>query len=186
MSTISDKKTFLSLWKAGKLGNRLRMWETVEELNASGFSGLVRFRSRIPDKRYSSPAVPAHLAAQAVAAAHLPLVDCYFGEVAEDERLRIQGEFGDPQGQFGGYVGNVLSYSTLQLPMRRAFDQDQRHAYGSAAIAIIRSYMDGNSWDDFNFLRDQYPNAVIEFGVYEHFVGCLPARNTIFWEVRDY
>lgn len=94
--------------------------------------------------------------------------------------VTIQGEV---QRQPGGLY---LRYTTVDKPMRVAWKDEERHAHGLAAQALIQHHMDAASWDDLNELLDAYDGAVIEFSCHSHDVGVCLRRNTIFWEVRHY
>jgi hypothetical protein len=70
--------------------------------------------------------------------------------------------------------------------MRTALSLENRHAENSVAVAILRHFLDGSSYDDLVDLLDLYDGAAIEFSVCDRPVGDLDHRNTIFWEVRHY
>jgi hypothetical protein len=184
---ISTKSEFMRLWDAGLLGNKLQTWNSIEDAD---YNGLFSIRSRRPDSRNTMYKV----ARSEVPDAIDRLVrlgerssDLYFGEMAPDDRLTIQGEYLD--GMLGGSASGIprnkyLMWSTEQTQMKRV--KVWSHNEGCASLAILRSYLNDNSWDDFQALLEGYPDHAIEFSAYECFVGNLPGRNTIIWEVRGY
>lgn len=82
--------------------------------------------------------------------------------------------------------GLYLRYTTIDKPMRLAFQDEELHAKGMVARSLIQCYMDASSYDDLNDLLDLYDGAVVEFSCHATDVGTCPRRNTIFWEVRHY
>ena len=177
---IRTKNEFLSLWRAGKLGNRLRTWKTLDE--AEGYDGLFSIRDGRPNSNLCRYNVPRDGIDRAVAEmTALGGRGLYFGEMAPDHRLTIQGEFLDGE-QHGQVFNRSLTYSTEKTQMKRV--TQWRHTEGAAAVAILRSYLDGNSYDDLLTLQTKYPDHVIEFSAYECCLGDVPGRNTIIWELR--
>jgi hypothetical protein len=177
---IATKSEFLRLWNAGRLGNKLRTWDRIDD--AVGYEGRFGIRSRRPGSinttygvsREDVPAAVARMVSLGEGAG-----DLYFGEMAPDHRLLIQGEFFHAAG-----FNRHLMYSTEQVPMKRVAAWS--HTDGVSAAVILRSYMSPGSWDDFEALQERYPDHVIEFGCYECDLGDVPGRNTIIWEVRSY
>jgi hypothetical protein len=53
-------------------------------------------------------------------------------------------------------------------------------------LALLDRFMDPNSRADLDALLDLYPDAAVEFSCFSVNVGIFPARNTIFWETRNY
>lgn len=177
---IQSKAEFLQLWRAGALGNRLRSWERLED--AEGYDGLFSIRDSCPNSNLSRYNVPREGIDQALAEMRdLGGRGLYLGEMAPDHRLTIQGEYLDGE-QHGQVFNRSLTYSIEKTQMKRV--KEWTHTEGAAALAILRSYLDGNSYDDLLTLQTMYPDHVIEFGAYECCLGDIPGRNTIIWEVR--
>lgn len=57
---------------------------------------------------------------------------------------------------------------------------------GSAAKAVLRTYLNENSQDDLAILLEQYPDHVIELTILDACFGTVPHRNAVIWEVRRY
>lgn len=191
---IEEKSDFQALHRAGVLGNRLRQWEDPGAIAADGYAGPVSIRGRLPGMKAGwRTHIPAGRLGDVLreVLAESPgygVGDYYFSESAPDDRLILQGEFA-PTAELPGaglFVGPYLRYNTAPVAMRRAMAEGFRDVEGSAALAILRHHMTGSSWDDFEILREQYPESAIELGIYDRNLGCFPGRNTIIWEVRNY
>lgn len=97
-----------------------------------------------------------------------------------DDSLLIQGEVID-------YIGGFqLTYTLIKKPMNLGLREETRLAKGLTAKIILRSRMDPSGFGDLLALLEIYPESAIEFSTYEKFVGDIPGRNTVFWEVRNY
>lgn len=57
---------------------------------------------------------------------------------------------------------------------------------GILAINFLKENLAPASYDDIIELLKIFPEDVIEFSCYEIFIGNLPHRNHIIWEVRGY
>lgn len=57
---------------------------------------------------------------------------------------------------------------------------------GSAAVLLLRSVLDPNSYDDLMVLLDEYPGHVVELSALDAYFGTVPHRNAVVWEVRRY
>jgi hypothetical protein len=181
---IASKNEFMPLWNAGRLGNKPRTWPDLASALESDYRGCFSCRDGRADSRLTRYGVPyaklidvvAEMESQGARWVH-------FNESAPDERLLIQGEYQDGMIMPAENPRNkYLMWSTEQTQMKRV--KQWHHTEGSASVAILRSYLNDNSWDDLQVLLEQYPNHIIEFSAYECFVGNLPGRNTLIWEVR--
>jgi len=79
-----------------------------------------------------------------------------------------------------------MTYSHVQKPMRQAFREQTLSAHGMMALALLQTYCDPGTLDDFQELWDEYPDAIIEFTAYQITHGSTKKRNTVIWEMRDY
>jgi len=57
---------------------------------------------------------------------------------------------------------------------------------GSAALLLLRTVLNENSFDDLMTLLDDYPDHVVELSATDKCYGTHPGRNAIIFEVRDY
>lgn len=102
-------------------------------------------------------------------------------ESIPDEIITVQGEIVErPE------CGYALHYSYVKARMRRALAQESFHHRGPGALLLLKRHMDENSYTDLRCLFDLYPEHAIEFSTCSRSLGCLPNRNTVFWEVRKY
>ena len=95
------------------------------------------------------------------------------------------------QGNYLGFDGigafHVLEYSLIKnLHLRDALLKEMKFSKGLYTLILLNSLMTFSSWNDFEFLRNSWPDAAIELSIYSHNVGKIPNRNTMFWEVRHY
>jgi hypothetical protein len=200
---ISDKKEFLHLWNNGVLGNKLRSWDTYEELQRSGYRGSVGIRGRAVDSKLVRYYVPYEDILETVARITADPTSVYFGESAPDSQLILQGEFFHGENRSGTFIDRHLTYSRFKGPMRKAlslplypypeatlegnlYEAWKFDLSGLQAIMLLKSTMNENSYDDFVALQELYPDHTIEFGVYSSCLGSCDGRNTLIWEVRYY
>jgi hypothetical protein len=174
---ITSKSESIRLLNAGRLGNHVRTWPSILAMRGSGYRGNVVIRSYKPSFAtiYNLPQEHLDAMLASLAGNGHALDTLYCNETCPDDRLILQGEI----------IGHSLTYSSARLPMKKALQVECRHAEGSACEAILRWAMNGSSYEDFLSLREQRPDAVIEFGCYEICLGNVPDRNTLIWEVRD-
>lgn len=183
----TSKARMYSMLKAGALGNVFPVWETADEFMravAGGFSGLVGVRSMgppgLPYFTQLQPSEALRVGTQLTAEHGYPV---RYYEASPDHRITIQGEFSEGP---NGDLGAVLEYSRARTHMRAALAQERIIVIGPGARLVLKSYLSEASYEDFLALGERFPGAVIEFTAYETFVGELPGRNHVVWEVRSY
>lgn len=188
MAPIRTKAESYALLRGGHFGPKLRNWRTLADLLNDPYDGPVGIRSW----QVGFPTI-FHVP-QCEVVDYLAFLEergqpqelFYFGEMAPDEHIILQGEFADGVRR-GALVNRHLWYSTVKAPMKPALAARPRFAEGSAAEAILRGAMNENSWEDFQVLREQHPDSSIEFSCYDICLGDRPHRNCLFWEIRtDY
>lgn len=210
---IPNKRTFYDLWKAGLLGNRTLLTDDIDEALGWG-APKIGFRSVGSAGGGAWTLVPREKARETfeewTKAGRKFLMD---GSVPNDKSV-LQGEVCRTekglQGflcirdllvrDFGFIVYHELSEgrtppatvtgfldTTGLPPMRQTMAAGWHHHYGYLQTKlIIERYMDASSRDDLEILLDFYPDATVEFTVFDVNTGLFPHRNTIFWEVRNY
>lgn len=171
-----------SMLMGGRFGNFVRAWDSLPEVLASDYRGLVSLRSRErsnPVRLYHVPvdALEATVGAQPQASRAAGFV---FSESPPDHKRSIQGELMRDE------AGYYLHYSFAPEPMRIALEQDGRHARGLQAKLILEKYLEPSDYDALQDLLDEYPGAVIEFTGFTVPVGVIPHRKMVVWEVRHY
>jgi hypothetical protein len=186
---LNNKQDFERAYFNNELGNRLKSWQTLKELLNSDYRGLVSIRSRqVSGTSYYN--VPIDSIANKLGKS---LNEYYFNESAPDDHLIIQGEYFHGTSSSGTFHNRSLMYSEAPVKMKEFIKLPEgrglmcRHfSEGITTNIILQHYMNANSYDDFQILQEQYPDHVIEFGIYNHELGIVPHRNTIIWEVRQY
>jgi hypothetical protein len=188
VTPVTSKRRNFELWSSGAYGNRLRSWRSFEEWRRSGHAGRVALRScgstgEDPCTYDLQPEDVEHEYKSWVARGGRgdDVVVC---EMAPDDRLLVVGEYHHdplPDGSFRHFF-----YSTGCKSMRVALREGGRVASGLRATAILRYAMTELSWKDFQEIVLAYPGHVVEVSVYDHYLGDLPGRNALVWEVRRY
>ena len=177
MNKLLTKKDFEEVYFSGGLGNKLRSWQSAAELLASDYKGTVTARSRVANSKN----VRYNVGMEEVKDFG---DEFYFNESAPDENLLIQGEF-----LHDAYHNRYLMYSDEKIKMRKflKLPSDKiKTSEGTTTYIILNTLMSPNSWEDFRILEAEYFGHVIEFGIYNHYLGDCLGRNTIIWEVRSY
>ena len=177
--------------RRGEFGNTLRTWWSWEEFvrDAPGiiarydewkrdpgpYDAMFRMRTKVANGKFRPDITPYYLTPE-------DFETHYLGNAAPDGVRLIQGEFYD-----GNWAdpGPYFLYSFARTHMVAALRDHPQQAQGERALAIIRHFMDAESWDNFQRLRNDFPDHVIEFTVFGCATGVL-GLNTIFWEVRSY
>lgn len=175
---VLTKADFVRRYKAGEFGNHSPTWNTVKELAASNYQGLVHLRNRV-----AGGATYYDLQPNAAMTRWRKMTNpqqFYCSAMAPTSKTLIQGEVQLHPG------GMYLFYTTVAKPMRAALATCADGAYGIIAGCILRRLMCVNSWEWLQYLLDAYPDHVIEFSTYATNWGTLPNYNTVFWEVRRY
>ena len=183
---IETKQEAYRLYHSGAFGNRLRSFDTTEELAAAlgnRYEGTLAIRYKVPGSEFYKFDIPGFvslcgevLRLEALGAKRELMV---FSEQADDRLITIQGEVRRSENAVD------LTFSTCKRPMRLAFKEDTRHAGGLLALNYLAFHMDPPSWENLWELLDTYDDAVVEFSCYERGLGTL-GHNTIFWETRHF
>lgn len=213
MSQIRSKRQFYTLWRAGVLGNRTLLWDSVSEaldwlprLDKFGFREIGKTGGGAWEL---SPRAAAEATAERWKAAGRTFV--IDGSVPNDKAV-LQGEVCRTELGLQSFlcVREELArdirialrscYALLSNPegwreplgpglppMRKSMGyQYHRHRGYLQTKLLLDAYLDASSRDDLEILLEQYPDAAIEFTTFSINVGVLPHRNTIFWETRNY
>lgn len=182
---ITNKVEYFKLWNAGLLGNKLRSWNSLDDISREKYQGLVSLRVRRPDAggaaKYNikSNDAPSIFKQTLTEDPSLKAGEIYFNESAPDDLLITQGEIMRSNDVYD------LMYCEEKLKMRDAMRKAKRMT-GILVVAYLKELMTANSWDELQELFDRYPDSIIEFGIYQNCLGCYPGRNCLIWEVRNY
>ncbi len=181
---IDTKKDFYLLYNKGLFGNRPLCWNTHKELLESAWRNSVCIRSTKgtarSNTRFDVAFSDLDKELENLRRTGVKDNEMSFNQSMPNEKIIIQAEIKRTQ------LGLYLLYSTIKKPMNLAFKEEIKHAFGLEALLILQTHLYPQSYSDIMNLLDMFPESVIEFGAYSTYVGDLPARNTIIWEVRNY
>ena len=179
----------LARWSRGEFGNKLEMWESIEDFYAALDSGEWRtcdrvvIRSRDVDQPFCVYDILPWEVAGYVSSFVLEGADrkkLYLNSSeCENRFLVIQGEV------MRSHRGLELHYSTHPKKMRQALEIEARDAHGLAAKIVLETKLPPGDFDWIMELLDEYPDHVVEFSTWSVPYGTYP-RCTIVWEVRSY
>jgi hypothetical protein len=179
---INNKREAYEAYDKLLFGNRLKTWNSIEEMVDSGWDKLVAVRYMVPGSRYANYGLSV---AEAIAHVRICMEDganenlFRFNEAAPDDKIKFQGEIQR------NHEGLILSWSP-RFTMHRYAMRDPYLVKGLRALSGLKSECSPASYDDLMELLYLYEDAVIEFSVYTKDIGWARGRNTVIWEVRDY
>lgn len=178
---ICSKRDFVTRYRRGEFGNGSPTWETVKEfidyydLDWPREDELFHLRNREPGAKTYYNVTYSEIRALSL---EDELVGYYVSAMAPTDKTLIQGEIKlSPR-----HV--ELRYTRVKKPMREALAENEETIFGLSAYAILRMYLDANSYEWLFHLLDFYPDHIVEFSTYSTNWGTLPSYNTVFWEVR--
>lgn len=176
---ILNKNDMYRLLKCGRLGNTMRMWDSVDDVLKSGYTGIVSLRSMVvgsPIKLYN---VPVEELSQVFHQYRLPPTTVILENPAKDNQRVFQGEV------CRGLNGLYLIHTTNQGPLRTALEAGHDMASGLIAKMTMQHFVDPYGYDWIDLLLDDFEDCVIEFTTFANNLGMFNTR-TIIWEVRNY
>jgi hypothetical protein len=180
---VLNKKDYYARYIDGEFGNRLQVWRTCEEYVNSGFTkpiGIRNVKADSPFCRYDIPPRMVMPVVQEFMTKGCPLGDMTFTEAAPDTALIIQGEIIIYRDVL------ELTYSKVKRQMRIALKEKPEYASGNHAHQILKHCCDTNSYEWMMWLLEAYEDHAVEFSTYNRYLGNIPRRNTLIWEVRKY
>ncbi|MFH1506144.1 MAG: hypothetical protein ABIE94_04130 [archaeon] len=180
---ISTKRMSYQLLEARAFGNKLRTWDSIEDMENSDYKGTVTMRHKnVYGGGFIEYRVPVFKISKMVdewVRRGARKEDITFNESAPDDTLLIQGEVAR------SWVGYHLRFSTEKKPMRDAL-KDCKHARGLQVKMLLQKHLTPSSYEDIQALLEMFPEHVVEFSAYNHCLGDIPGRNAVIWEVRLY
>lgn len=177
MTEITTKQKFYELCERGMFGNYPRWWQSVDEVEKSGFKGTVSIRS----KQIANPVKLYHIPVKQLRKVINGLPGpqrnsgLVFSEGTPDDKRTIQGE----------WDGFNLTYTFHQDAMRIALAKEALSAQGPRARMLLKGYLDAGDYEWLCDLEEQFPNHTIEFSGFTVRLGQLKTKMFI-WEVRKY
>lgn len=207
---VKNKREFYALWEAGVLGNRTKLFHTLDEALESG-EPKIGFReigktgggawtlvtmddtklrellTSFPEVIPFMPNSKRDLFEWKVRKTHREWVEAgrtfVMDNAVPNHKSTLQGEVCyTPKG-----LQSFLAVGSPLPPMRVSIAQGlHKHRGPLETRLLLNQFMDPSSRDDLEQLFDRYPDAAFEFTCFSVNVGEFPRRNTIFWEVRNY
>ena len=185
---IPDKGTFKRLSAALQLGNHFRAWDSLVDLEASGYRGSVTQQAMLPGLSSTELFIP-NISVAEVLERSRGVSGVYWREIAHQpdcpgdgcqgcgRTINLEAMRGDK-----GLCLRHAHHPTLNL--RHDLIENGREVQGLEAVLLLRRYLQ----EDFDVLQeiwDSYPDAVIEASRFSVPVGVLESKLVV-WEVRDY
>lgn len=180
MQCLSNKQAQVCAWQLGAFGNKLKTWTTPAQVPGIRYRTSTAKRDlALRSKITGGPFYP-RLTWDEVDARWNP--DFYVCEMAPHDHEIVQGEIQRDAG------GLYFYYTFLQETMRVAMKYPcaWREMRGYKVNLYLQSVMLPLSWIELQDCLDLHPDAVVEFTVFDYFVGDRPGRNTIIWECRSH
>lgn len=175
---LDSKRKFHELYRRGALGNKAATWydpalvplsaKVMIRSTAHANANLVITNGREARRIMRKP----------------PLGGTMATELAPDHLATLQACLFDFPGR-GLMLEAYYPYQGLVLRHRDAMLRAKSYE-GLKLRAILQTYVDPHTLNDFEFLLSEYPDHVIEFTSYGCRVGEFPGRNTLIWEIRLY
>lgn len=181
---INKKSYSYMLYHAGWFGNIAKTWSSLEEVKQSGWKESICIRSKKGiarnKTRYNIPLNEADKIIKEMINEGIKKEEFTFNQSMPDNCLTIQGEI------MLSEMGIYLLYTKVKKPMNLGLKEESFHSWGLKAKALLEHYLSPVSLDEIYLLLNQFPDSIIEFSSYSCYVGNLPNRNTVIWEVRNY
>lgn len=181
---VKTKHENFRLLEQGSFGNKLRIWNSIDEIIESGYKGTVSMRYKDlyggSFYAYDVPILKIEDTQDTWMKKGAEKENIVFNESAPDHLLLIQGEL----------MWEIYPYYLLYSLEREKKMNDAlkygKHASGLTALNLLKGCLNPSSYSDMMALLELYPDSVIEFSAYSISLGDIPGRNTIIWEVRNY
>jgi hypothetical protein len=185
-----NKPEFYRRYIKQEFGNRPRLWESLDELLASDYNGMVSIRSLVPGGKCLYR-VPVDQLRRDRPSFHDAIfqqnVRACIREKATNKTPQLPDEYLTLQGSLSfDDLGVILEYSSERnKKFREATFTTLR---GVRARHVLHQFLDPSSLADLFAMLDMYnqDKCVIEFAAYDVDVGVIPNRNWVIFEVRAY
>ncbi len=179
---VRTKRDYYRRWLDNEFGNRLQCWNSWEEVPDT-FIGRIGIRNRVAGSPFccydlTIDQVPGMI--QEFLSRGCLYSDMTFGEAAPDQNITFQCEVIRSTDFYS------MHYSLHKSQMRTALRLAGQYAEGLLAQQLMKHFCDYDSYEHIMALFERYQNHALEFSCYSKFVGNVPRRNTLIWEVRHY
>ena len=176
---IASKRQMYTALKRGDFGNVVRHWDSLADMVADPFNGLVGCRCLQTNRPWSLYCLPKPKLLSELTKIHSNGAGFEFYESPPDDYRRIQGEL------CRGPWGLHFRYTFAPGAMRIALQTEEHNIQGLQADMLLRAYTDSGCYDWLMELLNTYDGHVVEFTSYAKPVGVL-RQPYLIWEVRDY
>jgi hypothetical protein len=183
---IAYKGRMYDLLSAGRLGNTVPMWFSVEAWEADPLAA----QYSVWGVRTLTPGGPCRLY-------------CPRGEVAATARSPEYAKHGVNISVMLDAVATVTLYADVYdsekgiivycvehpgkgASWRKVMPEKGRQLEGVAARMILEKHLNASSLADLYALFDRWPGHVVELSAVSRCLGTIPGRNAVVWEVRNY
>jgi len=134
---VKSKADYLALSRVGRLGNYLRSWNTLAEVEASGYQGYLTIRTKVPGSPHFVPVTvsPKRDLARLMRQGARP-GDLYYQQIPDPAARRVI--------QFEAMLDEqhaTLYYELDTINPLRGIRERGSMVRGAAAAAILRSYL---------------------------------------------
>jgi len=179
---ILTKRQNYALCHAGAYGNRVRQWDSIEDWQASDYTGPLALRVALeqgggPKEFHVYPRM-IEFWADFWSACGIRRDQIRLSEMANGRRI-LQGQYAND------FTGEFL-HTFETGPMPEALAASHAYAFGLRSKFLLQTHMTPSSYADLEVLLEQYPDHVFELSVWASCLGDTPGRNAIVWEVRRY
>lgn len=188
-AAITDKRVMYRLLAAGAFGNTIPMWTDAatwerESPPRIDWWGVRTMTPGGPCRLNCPRAEVAATFAEYEAAGHRAQISMMVDRVAS---VLLWADVWDSP---AGLVVEGIEYpdtaagwtwrNSMPDPAKR------RRWEGTAAQMVLRRHLDANDLDDIAAVFERWPGHVLELSALDRFVGCVPHRRGIVWEIRSY
>lgn len=182
--SVTAKHQSYVLFQEGILGNKPLTWNSLAEVKASGWEGLICIRSRKGIARSRTEFNKTYQESEQIVktwvSEGMDSKNITFNQAMPDQDLVLQGEVEHT-------IGGLYLYGTfVKKPMNLGLAEKSFSISGFGAVSLLQKCLFPQSYADLGRLLEQFPSSIVEFSSYSRSVGNLRGRNTVFWELRNY
>lgn len=179
---LKTKQDFYSVYLAGRLGNKLRTWDRLDQCPV-GVLLMARFVGPSGGGPMLSDLTREEMRC-AINRSGISPSKFRFHECAPDQETTLQGELCLISSLY--VFAHERAAGDARLLRMRDVLPYAVETEGLRARLLLQRHCTPASYDDLLTLLELFPDHVIEFSAYRRTVGTLPQRNVIVWEVRQY
>lgn len=183
MERITSKAQMYAMLAAGRLGNTIRQFFSVDEWRASRDAELYPqwgVRTLIaggPCRLFCPREEVADTVAKFGCAVNISMM------IDAICRVTLWADIFESE---SGLVVHGIEYPPVGGSWRALMPTAAREWRGLAARMLLRRHLNANSLDDLDATFERWPGHVVELSACERCIGVIPGRNAVVWEVRSY